>query len=98
MESDPRIAALLREGEQKMKPSLMTKLIWGASYDDAADCFTKAGNLLKNAKNCTFVVHILPPPRYSNELQIYFFINYIFIHNIPSPFRKLVYGVDRFCW
>jgi hypothetical protein len=51
--NDPRIQALLREGEQKMKPSLMTKLIWGASYDDAADCFSKAGNLLKNAKNCT---------------------------------------------
>jgi alpha-soluble NSF attachment protein len=49
--NDPRIQALLREGEQKMKPSLMTKLIWGASYDDAADCFSKAGNLLKNAKN-----------------------------------------------
>jgi alpha-soluble NSF attachment protein len=49
--NDPRIQALLREGEQKMKPGLMTKLIWGTSYDDAADCFSKAGNLLKNAKN-----------------------------------------------
>jgi hypothetical protein len=55
--NDPRIQALLREGEQKMKPGLMTKLIWGTSYDDAADCFSKAGNLLKNAKNCTKSTH-----------------------------------------
>jgi len=51
MEGDSgRAQALLKEGEQKMKPSFMSKLIWGTSFDDAADCFTKAGNIFKLEK------------------------------------------------
>jgi len=50
---NPRAMALLQEGEQKLKPGFIAKLIWGNSFDEAADCFTKAGNLLKNDKNCT---------------------------------------------